>query len=174
MPINYPVGNYPDHNHWHPLACHHCFIPPCHHQRSQISGRVREVLRLNRRQKYMDFSLRYPRSHLQKRGSYPMTSMAYGNSRHLFCGLSSVTWLQRRWAACPPLLMLILLHSGQSQWVHQQISRMNLGITRWFPVSMLCGDLLPFCGVLKWHNSLLIPNQPILFTIHPSPVVTHP
>ena len=37
-----------------------------------------------------------------------------------------------------------------------------------------CVDPLPFWGVLKRHNSLLIPDQPTLFTIHPSPVATHP
>ena len=35
-------------------------------------------------------------------------------------------------------------------------------------------DLLPFWGVLKQHSSLPVPNQSTPFTIHPSPVATHP
>ena len=145
----FPSTHYPQ----HPFAHHYQFFPSHHHhQGSQIGGRARQVLRLKKGQKYMVFLLKYPRSSLQKRGSYPMTSMAHGSFRHPCYGVSSVILLLGRWAVHALLLMLILSHGDRSQQVDQQMSVVSLGITRWFLTSVSCGQTLSPMYTLLWTH----------------------
>ena len=85
----------PAHHHQRTPTRHHQPYPPHRCKRFPPNGSVRQVPRMWRRQKCMASLLRCLRSHLGRKRSNHMTSMAHGNSGLPSHGLGSVTLLPR-------------------------------------------------------------------------------
>ena len=142
----------PTHHHQHSLARHHQFLPPRHRPRSQISARVRQVLRVKTRQKYMDFLSRCPKSSPERKQNHRMTSTVHGNSRYPCHGPSSVTPLPRIWVARLPPLKLTLSHGGKRQWVLELMLETSLGMDRWFLASASYSQTPFLMSISSWTD----------------------